>query len=736
MRKRLCEGENDSDTSSDTTSDDDVAEPSLLSRVMTGRSGDDIEESSGGEIDDGRESSPEPDSEYTDDEEVDPELNVGNVEPIAVISSSDEEDEEQSLDYGIEKHSLKWLFIKHPEMSRLLKDDVIAVIRANYDKNMCKDSRAHEPKIDMSKVRIMQSGDKSNTCAHFGLADTLLYLLRGVPGEDVPDAEVKIALHIDGVQKFKSPARSAEFWPISIRVVNVRGVGGEVATVGMHYGKKPEPNRYLLDFFDDLNQLSNGGSMQLADKTRISVRLERTIADSPARALLKSIKAHNSTYACERCECKGKKEGKGPMVFSSNLKNETLRTNESFKNGRQPQHHRTVFNNEIKQQERVKSVFEDRCPYVDMVYDFIIDSMHTCYLCVGKRFMDFLCKHQKVKPKVSLRGDKLNDLSRLYETYQNYVPTEFQRKETKPLQKFDDYKATEIRMFYLYTGPVLFCGNVDDDIEVTFLMYHVALRILSDPAICMVEEMLDLGQKLLQRFVTLCEENFGKQFIVYTVHNLLHIVDDVRRAGVPLDEISAFISENSYRHELKTIHTGFRPVMQYVKGTLRRRSYAAHAWPGGLREKEAERKKISFRAERGEDIQSRGDGRRFGVCVVRRLQFHCDNIKDSYCEVEQQGADGNPELVRVKLDHFVKVASGKEHYAEGRYLHMADGEQLYSTPFEAAGLGICMDTGISNLHSLWPLSKIRRKWFRIPRHLAPPQPERFVTIPLIHSRVE
>jgi DNA-binding transcriptional MerR regulator len=747
---------------SENSSSDENGEPVQGGFVLIGAAAEveaagieSADENSGGDTDDGRSSSSSNRSEFSDSEqnviddgdgsggqsdgEVDAELNVGNVQDVEVISDAEEEGD---LDDGVRKHSLLWLFMKHSELTREAKDDIIATMKAESCgclKAMNKDSRSHEPKINVKSVPVVYSPDRTNACAHFGLQKTLLHLLRGVPGADIPNAEVEIALHVDGVQKFKAPSRSAEFWPISVRVVNVRGVGGEVATVGIHYGKKPDPVRYLHDFFCDLDEIRNKNHLRLGDGTLVSVKLERIIADSPARALLKSIKAHNSTNACERCECSGRKEGKGPMVFPARLDGQTLRTDASFRAGTQQHHHKVVYDRDRRERLRVSSVFEVKCDNVDMINDFIIDSMHTCYLCVGKRFMNFLCAHQKVRPKLSLRDERLEDLSALHQSYKRYVPTEFQRKETRSLTKFDESKATEVRMFFLYTGPVLFVDNVNAHIEVMFLMYHAALRILSDAYLCLNDEMMKSAEGLLKRFVHLCEQNFGKVFIVYTVHNLLHIIDDVRRAGVPLDEISAFISENSYRHEMKLIHTGYRPVEQYVKATLKRRKYAKSTFPGGLRQKEAEKKITTFRAERDEELQNRLDGRKWGVCNHLGLQFNCDNEKDSYCEVEQVGAEGGMEIVRVKLDHFVKLNIAddcSEDYCEGRYLDMAPaGEELYKTPVVASRIGICLDKGIRQLRGMWPLSKIRRKLFRLPRNRVDPANERFVTMPLIHSRV-
>ena len=219
------------------------------------------------------------------------------------------------------------------------------------------------------------------------------------------------------------------------------------------------------------------------------------------------------------------------------------------------------------------------------------------------------------------------------------------------------------------------------------------------------------------------------------MHNLLHIVNDVRRSRRPLDDISSFISENSYRHELKPIHTGYKPIEQYIKATLKRRTYEKATWPLGPREKEAVRSVISFKEKRRLVMQGRLDGVRYGVCNVKGLHFDSKRQQDCFCEVAQADGNGQHEIVHVKLDHFVQVHTGvrREDYAEGRYLHVIKNEEFYSTPVKASKLGIYLDQGITELHGMWPLSNFRRKLFRIPVKTAPTRRERHVLIPLLHT---
>lgn len=81
--------------------------------------------------------------------------------------------------------------------------------------------------------------------------------------------------------------------------------------------------------------------------------------------------------------------------------------------------------------------------------------------------------------------------------------------------------------------------------------------ILIDPQLCRVHA--DLAQGLLEEFVSLFGELYGSSHIVYNVHSLLHLVDDVKLYG-PLDNYSAFPFE-SYMHTLKSmLHRNNNPL--------------------------------------------------------------------------------------------------------------------------------------------------------------------------------
>lgn len=70
------------------------------------------------------------------------------------------------------------------------------------------------------------------------------------------------------------------------------------------------------------------------------------------------------------------------------------------------------------------------------------------------------------------------------------------------------------------------------------------MHILLSPTLC--KHYCDYVEKLTADWIRRSEQLYGKHFIVYNVHSLLHLVDDVRKFG-NLDTISSFPFENFMR---------------------------------------------------------------------------------------------------------------------------------------------------------------------------------------------
>ncbi|KAJ8934554.1 hypothetical protein NQ318_004984, partial [Aromia moschata] len=94
------------------------------------------------------------------------------------------------------------------------------------------------------------------------------------------------------------------------------------------------------------------------------------------------------------------------------------------------------------------------------------------------------------------RWEFKNKLTKSFVSLKPYIPLEFNRKP-RSLDELQRWKATEFRSF-----------------AISWANRHISKYGFEYP------------NKLLCAFVTHCEKLYGKQFLIYNVHILCHLVDD------------------------------------------------------------------------------------------------------------------------------------------------------------------------------------------------------------------
>uniref|UniRef100_A0ABD2XBM6 Transposase domain-containing protein n=1 Tax=Trichogramma kaykai TaxID=54128 RepID=A0ABD2XBM6_9HYME len=191
---------------------------------------------------------------------------------------------------------------------------------------------------------------------HRGLQNALVNILKS---RKLP-SKIVIDINIDGLPISKSSKRT--LWPIQGLIF------GELTpfVIGVYHGfKKPSSiEDYLRPFINEYKNLRSEGFNFRENSYKVKLRC--VICDSPARSFCSNTKQFNGYFGCSKCVVEGSWRKK--VVFlEANL---TLRTNESFRNRSQPEHHLGY------------SPFEEL--EIDMVDQFPIDYMHTALLGVTK----------------------------------------------------------------------------------------------------------------------------------------------------------------------------------------------------------------------------------------------------------------------------------------------------------------------------------------------------------------
>ncbi|GBM63955.1 hypothetical protein AVEN_17542-1 [Araneus ventricosus] len=190
---------------------------------------------------------------------------------------------------------------------------------------------------------------------------------------------------------------------------------------------------------------------------------------------------------------------------------------------------------------------------VGLVPMFLLDYMHL--FCLGVVKMLLLAWY-KGSLRIRLSSLAKTNLNQSLVDCPKYSPKEFQRKP-RSLIEVGRWKAAEFRCFFLYVGPVVLKDILLPDYYNHFLCLHLAIRIILNEKL--IEDYLDYAEELLCYFVKHCMTLYGEEFVVYNVHSLIHLAEDVRRYG-SLNNISAFPFESYLGRMKKLLGTPHKPL--------------------------------------------------------------------------------------------------------------------------------------------------------------------------------
>ena len=173
-----------------------------------------------------------------------------------------------------------------------------------------------------------------------------------------------------------------------------------------------------------------------------------------------------------------------------------------------------------------------------MVTQFPLEYMHLVLLGAMKRILKYWVDNKFANLK-SKNNMLLFDKNLLY--CNQFLSSDFNRKH-QSVTNFSKWKATELRTFLLYTGPFVLRDILPPEHFENFLHLHLGIRILCNTSFILNEDNITFAQTLINTFVQNSNKLY-KNFVVYNIHTLLHISEDVINFG-SLDQYSAFAFEN------------------------------------------------------------------------------------------------------------------------------------------------------------------------------------------------
>ncbi|EZA60110.1 hypothetical protein X777_15268, partial [Ooceraea biroi] len=352
---------------------------------------------------------------------------------------------------------------------------------------------------------------------HFGLTSALEQSIE-IYSQFIKTNEIKININIDGLPISKSS--TSQFWPIMASIENI-GIYTEPFVIGVYHGmcKPSDANEFLTSFVNEFMFLSENDIIVCNKKYK--VKINAILCDAPAKSFITFTKGHTGYFSCSKCVQEG--DFLCNRVIFPEINN-ILRTDDSFKNRTQIEHHTG------------DSILENLS--IGMISQLPLYYMHLVCLGVTKRLLQLWIRGNKQN---RLHRENINSISQYLMDIKNSIPSEFARKP-RTLDDIDRWKATELRQFLLYTGIVILKSTIPPIWYNHFLSLSMAIRIMANPQIC--TSFLHYAHSLLLYFVSNYGTIYGEKYLSHNVHNFLHIVNDVKTFGC-LDNFSCFKYENN-----------------------------------------------------------------------------------------------------------------------------------------------------------------------------------------------
>lgn len=581
----------------------------------------------------------------------------------------------------------KWAVENNISLSALR--ELLTILRE--DPSYCTNNIPADPRT-LLKTPNKAYGTKmgSGLFHYFGIAETLNSLCIALNINVTSSTEFSLAVNIDGLPLSKSSASS--FWPILCSVKSIEALKNEVFLVALYHGHdKPNSNDFLLDFVNECAKLTTIG---ILIKTVIcKFKIEMLICDTPAKSFVLSLKSHSGYFSCTKCNQEG--EMINNVICFVETENLVKRTNDSFRNKLHPEHHvgETLFIN---------------IPNFNFIDNVPLDYMHNLLLGGTKRL---LCNRRYGwifgRPPHKLRAKDVNNITNLLLKLRKYIPCEFSRK-TRSIVECKRYKATEFRLFLLYTGPIVLKQVLSPKVYNNFITLSLASTILISNYYSKYEHFISYAHELMKHFITNSIQIYGPDFISHNIHNFLHLTDCVKLFG-SLDNFSAFPFENFMQKLKKMVRKSSQPLQQVVRRIVEENNI--------LRPTKNTDDNLST-----ELLMEHSDGPLINTCNPPQYK----KLKTAeYCLNINRTADRFVELKNKTIIEIKNFVSHKNSTVLLGYSYSLQND-FYSKPCNSSLFGIQYIKKNNNLLEMWSIDDINRKLIVLPFR------GQYVSFPLLH----
>lgn len=196
---------------------------------------------------------------------------------------------------------------------------------------------------------------------------------------------------------------------------------------------------------------------------------------------------------------------------------------------------------------------------VDMVEDFVVgDSLHLLDLGIMKRLLQSAWRDGMFGKHTKWTGQDIANVSSFLLSCK--MPKEIHRA-VRSVDNLAFWKGTEYRTFLYYLSFIILRYVLSSDAYQHFLCFFCGITICSSETYF---HFLDLADSLLKGFIEYFRDIYGVDYMTSNVHNLSHVVDEVRKFG-KLQDTSSYPFENRLYTLKKMVRHGNKPLAQVAR---------------------------------------------------------------------------------------------------------------------------------------------------------------------------
>lgn len=201
---------------------------------------------------------------------------------------------------------------------------------------------------------------------------------------------------------------------------------------------------------------------------------------------------------------------------------------------------------------------------IDMIEDIpVSDSLHLIDLGIMKRLLRGWRDGNFGKLKTKWSARDIDKVSSFLSKCQ--LPKEIHRS-VRTIEVLAHWKASEFRSFLFYLSFIILQHVLSPEAYNHFLSFFCAITICSSAK---YTHFLRLAESLLIFFVEKYKSFYGAEYITSNVHNLSHLVDEVRKFGI-LQTYSTYPFENKLYTIKNLLRQGNKPLQQVARRLLER----------------------------------------------------------------------------------------------------------------------------------------------------------------------